>query len=96
MLKRATFLNQPVTNKIIFAASVSLFTYWYFGSHVNVYRSAFPGAFYELCWLPMLGLLIILPVISVFLMTREKLNIRSLSLYSFLFSLATIVMLILS
>jgi hypothetical protein len=95
-IKRIAFLNHPLTNKIVFLLSIILFAYWYVGLHINVYQSAVLGAFYELLSLPMLGLLILLPVISILLMTKEKLNIRSLPLYSLLLSLATIVVIAMS
>jgi len=95
-IKRIAFLNHPLTGKIIFILSIILFIYWYVGLHTNVYQFAVLGAFYELLSLPMLGLLIIVPVISILLMTKEKLNLRSLPLYSLLLSIATIVVITMS
>jgi hypothetical protein len=96
MLKNITLLNHPVTRKIVFILSAFLFAYWYVGLHINVYQSVVLGAFYELLSLPMLGLLIILPVISILLMTKEKISVRSFPMYSLLLSLATIVMIMMS
>ena len=95
-IKRLTFLNHPLTGKIFFILSIILFVYWYVGLHINVYKSAVLGAFYELLSLPMLGLLIIVPVISIILITKEKINVKSFSMYALLLSLATILMIMLS
>jgi len=78
------------TAKVVFISSILVSFFWNFGQLVNVYHFAIVGAIFELLWLPMIALLIILPVVSFIYFVKEKFNLRSLYLYSFLIILVTI------
>ncbi|MBL0056755.1 MAG: hypothetical protein IPP31_11360 [Chitinophagaceae bacterium] len=68
--------------RIIFATSLLVSLFWYSGRNVNVYQFAALGAVYEMLWLPALALLVILPVIAIYYLVKEKFSFRSLYLYS--------------
>jgi len=57
---------------------------------INVYRFAILGAIFELLWLPVLGMLFLLPIISLVLLVKERVSLRSLYISSILIVLATI------
>lgn len=96
MLHKPGSFNYPHTDKIIFALSALVCIFWYAGQYINVYQVAVVGVLFEVAWLPMLALFIILPILSVRLLTREKISIRSLPLYSLLLLLTTFLILTLS
>jgi len=64
--------------------------FWWLGNSINVYRFALVGAIFEILWLPALAMLFLLPIASLILLIKEKVNIRSLYIYSFLIGMATI------
>lgn len=69
-------------SKIVFLISILVSVFWCLGQILNVYRFALVGAIFEFLWLPMLGMLFILPIASLILFRKEKFNVRSLYLYS--------------
>lgn len=85
-------LNTP---KIVFVLSILTSVFWCLGQFVNVYYFAVVGAIFEIVWLPMIALLIVLPILSFIYLVKEKFNLRSLYLYSFLIVLATVLFMIL-
>ena len=93
MLKRIKLLKNPNIDKIIFAFSAVVCAFWFLSQHMNVYRFAVVGAIFEFLYLPMLALLIVLPIISILLMVKEKFSLRSFSVYSFLLLLVTFLLL---
>ena len=93
MLKRIKLLKYPNIDKIVFAFSAVVCAFWYLGQHMNVYRFAVVGGIFEFLSLPMLALLIVLPVISILLMVKEKFSLKSFSVYSFLLLLVTYLLL---
>lgn len=72
------------TSKIVFLLSVAVALYWVLGWTINVYSNAFVGTVFEITWLPVIAMTIILPVVSLVLLVKEKFNFRSLYLYSIL------------
>jgi len=62
---------------------------WCLGQIIDVYRFAAVGAIFEIIWLPMMLLLVLLPIISFFHLAKEKFNPKSLYLYSFVIIIAT-------
>ncbi|MGW8124049.1 hypothetical protein ACV07N_15425 [Roseivirga echinicomitans] len=78
--------NRP---KIIFVLSFLTAAFWVVGQFVDVYHFAIVGAIFEIVWLPMIVLLFVLPVLSLFYLVKEKFSPKSLYLYSFLMLLAT-------
>jgi predicted membrane protein len=64
---------------IIFVA-----VFWNVVRITDIYRSAIVGALFEILWLPMIVMLLVLPVIAVYFLVKEKFSFRSLHLYSIL------------
>lgn len=85
-------LNKP---KIVFILSILTSVFWCLGQFVNFYYFVVVGAIFEIVWLPMIALLIVLPILSFIYLVKEKFNLRSLYLYSFLIVLATVLFMIL-
>ena len=80
----ATFKNSK-TAKLVFLLSILVSVFWCLVQVLNdVYRFAVVGALFEILWLPMIGGLFILPIISIIQLVKEKLDRRSLYLYSIL------------
>lgn len=77
------------TKNIILGLSLLTAVFWSLSQILNVYTYAVVGAVFEILWLPMLGLLILLPVISLIYWAKEYFSIKSSYLYSLLVILAT-------
>ncbi len=84
------------TSKIVFLLSIIASGYWWLGHGINIYGSAIVGAIFEMLWLPLIGMLFLLPIFSLIFLLKEKINIRSLYLYSLLINVATICCMIFS
>ena len=80
-------VNTPLT---VFVLSVITCAFWITTQVVDVYYFAVIGAISEILWLPMIGLLFALPVVSFIFLIRDKFQLRSLHLYSFLITLITL------
>ncbi len=65
--------------------------FWLAGRWLDYYQIELSGVFFELLWLPMIGLLFFLPIFSLLFWVREKFAFRSLFWISLLICLATIV-----
>ena len=78
------------TSKIVFLLSIVSSGYWWLGKEINVYSSAIVGAIFEMLWLPFLAILFLLPILSIALMIKERVNLRSLYIYSILINVVTI------
>ena len=87
--KVAPFKNS-VISKTVLMLSIIVAGYWWLGHSINVYRYALVGAIFELLWAPALLMLFALPIASLILLIKEKVNIRSLNIYSFLIGIAAI------
>jgi hypothetical protein len=83
------FKNSRIS-KIVFILSIIVSGFWLLGQVINVYRFALVGAIFEILWLPAIAMLFALPIISLILMVKEKVNVRSLYIYSILIGVATI------
>lgn len=94
-MKKMNVINKLNTPKIVFILSVLTSVFWCLGQLVNVYYFAVVGAIFEIAWLPMIALLIILPILSLISLIKEKFNLKSLYLYSFLIVIATVLFMIL-
>lgn len=84
------FINTK-TNKIIFLLSIVASVIWVIGRTINVYHFVVVGAIFEMLWLPVMGLIIILTVSSLLFWIKDQFNFRSLNLYSFIIVLMTII-----
>ena len=85
---------KSITPVVIFITSLLVPLFWFLGQVVNVYKTAFLGAVFELLWFPMIVLLFTLPVLSLIFWRRAKFNTRSLYFYSFTILIVSIVLLI--
>ena len=77
------------SGKIVLISAILVSLFWWLTKTVDIYKSAIVGAIFEILWLPMLALLFILPVISLFFWRKDKFSARSLFLYSMLIGLTT-------
>ncbi len=76
---------------IVFGLAILTSTFWGLSRFVNFNRQGVVSVVTEILWLPMLGLLFFIPIISMLLWIRGKYSLKSLFLYAFLLCLATIV-----
>ena len=70
------------TNVIILLASIFTATVWLIGTHINVYQNAFLGAIFELLWLPIILLLIVIPITAIYFLAKDKFNFKSYNYYA--------------
>lgn len=84
------------TSIIVFILSIIASGYWWMAKGINVYSSAIVGAIFEIMWLPVLATLFLLPIFSLIFLLKEKINVRSLYIYSILINVATICFMIFS
>jgi threonine/homoserine/homoserine lactone efflux protein len=56
--------------KIVLILSIITSVFWYIGQSFNVYNFAVVGAVFEILWLPMIALVIILPISSLFYLVK--------------------------
>lgn len=91
------FINHPKIITSVFLLSLLVFAYWFIVSHVisDIYKVAVVGAIAELLWLPMLGLLVLLPIVSIMQIIKNKHTQPLLPLFSLLTGIATILFLLL-
>ena len=89
----ASFQNSKRSH-LVFMLCILVSCYWCLGMVMNIYRFAVVGAFYEILWLPMLGLLFVLPALSLLWWIKEKFNPKSLNLFSLVFLTITFVVLV--
>ena len=90
-----TVINKSKAPKTIFILSIMTAVFWCVGQLVDIYYFAVVGAIFEIIWLPMIALIIILPILSLVYLAKAKFNPKSLHLYSFLILLATILFMVL-
>jgi len=83
------------TSIIVFILSIITSGYWWLAKGINVYNYAIVGAIFEILWLPVLGMLFSLPIISLTFLIKEKINVRSLYIYSMLIGIASIIFMVL-
>ncbi len=94
MKEYSTLFKNSRTSKMVFLLSIIVSGYWWLGQVINVYSVALVGAIFEILWLPVLVMLFVLPIISMILLLKEKVNVRSLYVYSILLGVATILIML--
>lgn len=82
-------------SKVIFLLSIGILAFWLPGKIINIYHYAFVGVIFETLWLPAIVLTFSLPVFSFIVWSKENFNLKSLSLYAFLVTVITILVMIL-
>lgn len=71
----ASYKNQfenSKANKIMFALSLLLASFWIATIFINPYDNKFVGIFFEILWLPMLLGFFLLPVLNLIFWYHEK------------------------
>lgn len=96
MNENLTEFENSKTSKIVLILSIIVAGFWWLGQVINVYHFAIVGAIFEILWLPVLGMLFLLPIFSLIMLVKEKFNVRSLYIYSILIGVATILFMIFS
>lgn len=61
--------------KLHFALSSSMLLYWLLNKTIDVYQIAILGVLYEILWLPMLILFIVLPILNTYTIFKNKNNL---------------------
>jgi hypothetical protein len=79
---------------LITISSFLVLLFWFFGITYNVYEYKVVGAFFEVLWLPMLGLLFVLPIISIVYLKKGKWNLKSLYSICFILNLLSVLFII--
>jgi hypothetical protein len=82
MKNNTSIFKNTIINKIIFVLSILACMFWILGQMFNVYNYALIGIIYEIFWLPCIISIVCIPIICTFLLVKEKLNLRSLNIYS--------------
>jgi len=90
MKENLTPFKNSRTSKMVFTLSIIASGFWWLTKGLNVYSNAIVGAIFELLWLPVLGMLFLLPIISLVLLVKERVNLKSLYIYSILIVMPTI------
>ena len=78
---------------LVFILSIWFVFYWFFGHFINIYDYKFVGIIYEILWLPMVLMGIVLPIVSLFFIYKERFFLKSFYLYALVMVLGTIVFL---
>lgn len=63
--------------KLLLVLSSSMLLYWLFSKTIDVYQIAILGVLYEIIWLPMLVLFIVLPILNTYSLIKNKNNLMS-------------------
>jgi hypothetical protein len=58
--------------KLHFALSSSMLLYWLISKTIDVYKITILGVLYEIIWLPMLVLFIVLPILNTYSLIKNK------------------------
>jgi len=76
------------------AASFIVCAYWITGNFINIYSTKPTGVIFEILWLPMLLLLLIIPALSIFLWAKTRFKFSSLYFFAVLMMAFTMVIII--
>ena len=63
--------------KLLLVLSSSMLLYWLFSKTIDVYQITIIGVLYEIIWLPMLVLFIVLPILNTYSLIKNKNNLMS-------------------
>ena len=71
-------MEKVITNKkLIIALSILILSYWLLSKTIDVYQITIIGVLYEIIWLPMLVLFIVLPILNTYSLIKNKNNLMS-------------------
>ncbi len=93
MPENSTSGNNSITAKLILLLSVATAALWITSQLIDVYQYTIVGVFYEIVWLPMLAMLVILPLAGIVFWVKEKFYRYSFYLYSILIIGVTVLLL---
>ena len=79
--------------KIVFVLTVITGVFWLLSNSIDVYKSAFGGAVFEILWLPIVALTFLLPVLSFVGWFRSKFDFRNYNFYALLGGILIILLL---
>lgn len=65
--------------------------FWLVSNTVNVYKYAIVGAVFEMMWLPMILLLVVIPILSLVFWAKEKWSFKIAYLLSVLIPIAFLI-----
>ncbi len=94
MIQKSPATAKPGKGAVIFALTLFVSIYWFLSLVINVYHYPVLGAVYEILWIGMVIALFGLPLFSFIFWIKNKFSLRSLYFYSFVISLASMVVLI--
>ncbi|WP_396164837.1 hypothetical protein [Flavobacterium sp.] len=63
--------------KLLLVLSSSMLLYWLLSKTIDVYQITIIGVLYEIIWLPMLVLFIVLPILNTYSLIKNKNNFMS-------------------
>lgn len=93
MPEKSTSGNNSITAKLFLLLSTATAALWITSQLIDVYQYTIVGVFYEILWLPMLAMLVILPLAGVVFWVKEKFYRYSFYLYSILIIGVTVLLL---
>lgn len=77
--------------RIVLIISFIVLIYWLISKIIPIYNFVILGVLYEICWLPMLALLLVLPIINLYLIFKTKNNkLHYIGLFINIISLLTV------
>ena len=67
------YMEKLITNKkLLLVLSSSMLLYWLLSKTIDVYQISIIGVLYEIIWLPMLVLFIVLPILNTYSLIKNK------------------------
>jgi hypothetical protein len=82
-------MEKLITNKkLLLVLSSSMLLYWLLSKTIDVYQITIIGVLYEIIWLPMLVLFIVLPILNIYSLIKNKNNL--MSYFSLAFNVITL------
>jgi hypothetical protein len=71
-------MEKLITNKkLLLVLSSSMLLYWLLSKTIDVYQITIIGVLYEIIWLPMLVLFIVLPILNTYSLIKNKNSLMS-------------------
>ncbi len=71
-------MEKLITNKkLLLVLSSSMLLYWLLSKTIDVYQITIIGVLYEIIWLPMFALFIVLPILNIYIIFKNKNSLMS-------------------
>lgn len=71
-------VNSRKRGILMFVSTFFVALFWFFANTINVYEYKVVGAVFEILWLPMMAMLVVVPLLSVVFWRSEQWNFRTL------------------